>query len=121
MAAMMNVLFVKKHIEIDEVMTSGQPPVAWQKRYYKKLTWLKNKGAPDKKIMRLTRIQQKRNIAGLERLVRYVRKTNLVEDENARSSALAQLEQCKQLCQLAGCLTPGSPMPAKLEGIQDGI
>ena len=120
-AVMMNMLFVKKHIEIDEVLSSGLPPVAWQKRYDKKLTRLKSKGASDKKIAQLAMAQRRHNIAGLNRLTRYVKKTNLVEDENARRNALAQLEQCRQQCQLAGCCAPGSPLPAELEGIQDGI
>lgn len=121
MAAMMNVLFVKKHIEIDEVLSSGQPPEAWQKRYQKKMGRLKSQGASEEKIARLTKAQYGHNIAGLERLIRYVQKTNLVEDENARSSALAQLEQCKQQCQLAGGCASGSPIGAEPEGIQDGI
>lgn len=121
MAAMMNVLFLKKHVEIDEVLDSGLPPQAWQKRYYRKLARLQNQGASDKKILRLTRRQHKHNIAGLERLARYVRKTNLVEDESARSSALAQLEQCRQQCRLAGGCAPGSPVRHGLEGIQNGI
>ncbi len=31
MAAMMNIIFLKKHIDIDEVLSSGRPPEAWQK------------------------------------------------------------------------------------------
>lgn len=102
MAAMMNIIFLRKHIEIDEVLTNGQPPEAWQKRYHKKLIHFKNKGASDKNIMRLTRKQQKHNVAGLARLASYVKRTNLVEDESARSSTLSQLDQCKQHCQLEG-------------------
>ncbi len=102
MAAMMNVIFVRKHVEIDQVLSTGLPPEAWQKRYYKKLVYLKNKGASDKKLMRLTRRQQKHNIAKLKRLTRYIKRTNLVEDESARGSVLTQLEQCKQHCQLEG-------------------
>ena len=102
MAAMMNIIFLRKHYEIDEVLTTGLPPEAWQKRYYKRLVRLKNKGASDENIMRLTRKQQKHNIAGLARLASYVKKTNLVEDESARSSTLSQLNQCKQHCQLEG-------------------
>lgn len=107
MAAMMNMLFVKKHVEIDEVMASGQPPEAWQTRYHKKLARLKSQGASDKKILRLTRMQQKRNMAGLERLARYIRKTNLVEDENARSNALSLLDQCKRQYHLEGTMQNG--------------
>jgi hypothetical protein len=102
MAAMMNIIFIRKHVEIDEVLSSGQPPEAWQKRYLIKLVRLQNKGASEEKITRLTRRQQKHNITGLARLARYVRKTNLVEDESARSNTLSQLEQCRQQCELEG-------------------
>jgi hypothetical protein len=107
MAAMMNLLFVRKHVEIDEVLSTGQPPQAWQKSYLKKLERFQNQGASDETIQRLTRTQQKRNLAGLNRLARYVKKTNLVEDESARKNTLLLLDQCKQQCQQEGAMQNG--------------
>jgi hypothetical protein len=128
MAAMMHVLFLKKHHEIDEVLSTGQPPEAWHKQYNKKLARLKKHGASSQKILRLTRIQQKRNMAGLEHLACYVKKTNLVENEYARSSVLSQLEQCRQQCrlvgfssQMVGARDTCPPMRPDQEEMQNGV
>jgi len=102
MAAMMNFIFIKKHVEIDEVLSSGQPPEAWQKKYRKKLKRLKDKGASSNSITRLIKRQQRHNFVRLAQLIKYVRKTNLVEDEGARSNTLSQLDECKHHCQLEG-------------------
>ncbi len=107
MAAMMNLLFVRKHVEIDEVLSTGLPPQAWQKSYLKKLQHIKSKGASDASILQLARKQQKRNVVRLRRLERYVRKTNMVEDESARKNTLLLLDQCKQQCQQEGAMYNG--------------
>jgi hypothetical protein len=102
MAAMMNVIYLKKHIEIDEVLARGLPPEAWQKKYQENLLRLKNKGASENAFIRLSMKQKKYNLAGLACLTRYVKKTLLVEDEGARAATLTQLDLCKQQCELEG-------------------
>ncbi|GIN59077.1 hypothetical protein J8TS2_33960 [Lederbergia ruris] len=84
----------EKHLVLEEV-TNGEVPEKWSRQYQMKIKNLEAKGNT-KKASRIEKTAQKSYSKKLQRLVRYIQKTNLVESEETRSILLSDLEKTRR-------------------------
>lgn len=83
-----------KHSLLEEITNSGKVPRIWSDKYVKKINRLtsegKHQGSAEIKLHAHQYYMKK-----LNRLMAYVKKTNLVEDEETRSVLLKDLSEVK--------------------------
>ncbi|MDG5787209.1 hypothetical protein QA612_06865 [Evansella sp. AB-P1] len=96
----MNVLLKKfvgeNHESLEVITSSGEVPLSWSKPYDKKIRNLEELGAPEHKIIKLRTKALNKYLAKLKHLERYLKQTNLVEDEKTRRVVLSQLQIVRQ-------------------------
>ncbi|AZN41448.1 hypothetical protein [Paenibacillus albus] len=94
MRFMLEKIFGEKHRDIDAITSTGMIPERWSRKYTLKLIKLE-RGGNEKAFRNMQQAAARSYLRRLRRLTAYVKKTNLVENEEVRKVMLRTL---KQLC-----------------------
>lgn len=86
----------ERHVWLQEIAESGQPPAAWLLPYQAKLTRLARDPDGQDKVMRVRQEARAACIKRLTGLVEYLQRTTLVDSEATRDSLLSQLRTVQQ-------------------------
>ncbi|MBS4217545.1 hypothetical protein KHA96_04360 [Bacillus sp. FJAT-49711] len=83
----------EKHMVLEE-LTRGEVPELWSRKYKQKRLKFEIKGKAEK-VDKLNGAAHKDYLRNLNKIVTYIQKTSLVEDEETRSSILSDLEKTR--------------------------
>ncbi|SEN95271.1 hypothetical protein [Paenibacillus sp. OV219] len=92
MRFMLEKIFGEKHRDIDAITSSGMIPERWSRKNNLRLIQLHQSGN-EKAIQRMQQAAARSYLRKLRRLTAYVKRTNLVENEEARKAILRTLQQ----------------------------
>jgi hypothetical protein len=84
-----------KHRALEEIMTTGQAPAAWRKRYNGKIARLRANQARAAEAAALEKRAVADYVRQLDRLVAYTQKTSLIEGEDTRQMLLKKLAEIR--------------------------
>jgi hypothetical protein len=85
----------QKHLLMNEILTTGNVPDSWSKRFVPKLAELKGSPANAERLRRVQTEARQDYIRRLDQLIKYIRTTHLVADEETREEVLAQLQSIR--------------------------
>ncbi|MBM7566053.1 hypothetical protein [Paenibacillus sacheonensis] len=92
MRLMLDKIFGEKHRDLEHIASTGMIPERWSLKHAKKMIRLYEKG-DDRALRSARRAAARSYLRKLRRLSAYVKKTNLVENEETRQSMLRNLRQ----------------------------
>jgi len=78
-----------------EELTKGEVPELWSKKYKQKCNKLQNNGNQQEEILNIKKEEKKTYIKKLNKIVNYIQKTRLIENEETRSNILADLKKTR--------------------------
>ena len=84
-----------KHHDIEYIINTGQVPYGWSKRYEKKIKIYKSRKNTKGKTLKIENKAYKKYTTKINQLIKYVKTTNLVENEYVRTDLLDQLNEIK--------------------------
>lgn len=82
----------KKHYDLEEIAVTHRIPEHWSADFEKRISRLQKNGSDKERSARIRQSADKRNTRKLEALIKYVKKTRLVEDEETRILLLERLQ-----------------------------
>jgi hypothetical protein len=85
----------KKHEAIEFILNTTTAPISWSKKYNQKMVAFDQLGGHNPEIKRVQNRAKKVYLRKIDKLIRYMKISNLVEDENARNQVISQLEYAR--------------------------
>lgn len=86
----------EKHLDIEEITSTGEVPRNWSTKYDLKIRKIQEKGASHQKVLSLKQKAQQQYIKKIKQLEKYINKTNLVDSESTRRMVLKELTTARQ-------------------------
>jgi hypothetical protein len=91
-----------KHRALEEISATGQAPAAWRRRYEEKLTRLRQVSADGAELKSVQTRAVADYVGRLDKLIKYVETTSLVEGEDTREVLLEKLTAARASWLAAG-------------------
>lgn len=85
----------KKHEFIKSILDTSEVPAVWQQGFEKKIVHLGQNSKTRNRIIPVLKKAQKSYISRLDKLIKYMKTTTMVENEEVRRDVLNQLHQTR--------------------------
>jgi thioredoxin-like negative regulator of GroEL len=86
-----------RHKLLEDIIRTEEVPKSWSLKFEKKMAHMKDKANAVDNMTKIYEEAQRSYLKRLDQLVKYVKKTRLVQDEETRQTLLTDLELIRKL------------------------